>query len=58
VTHLFKELHIRVRDIHVVQGEGEYTQAFFKVILPPGLDRYAVEGELNRLPGVKVVYEE
>ncbi|MGI6537015.1 MAG: MgtC/SapB family protein [Caldicoprobacterales bacterium] len=58
VTHLFKELHIRVRDIHVVQGEGEYTQAFFKVILPPGLDRYAVEGELNRLPGIKVVYEE
>jgi putative Mg2+ transporter-C (MgtC) family protein len=58
ITNLLAELDVRVRDIKVDQGEEDVTQAYFKLVFPPGLDKRILGAELSRLQGVKVLEDE
>jgi putative Mg2+ transporter-C (MgtC) family protein len=55
VTNVLSELNIRVRDIRVDSGEGEETYAFFKLVLPPGIDKNTVGAELSLLKGITLL---
>ncbi len=55
VTNVLAALNIKVKDINVTSGDGEYTQAYFKVVLPPGMNSKAIIGELSRVQGVRML---
>ncbi|NLC43295.1 MAG: MgtC/SapB family protein [Clostridiales bacterium] len=58
ITSILADLHIRVKDIRVDSGEGDLTYAFFKLVLPPGIDKNTVGAELSRLQGVSLLEKE
>jgi putative Mg2+ transporter-C (MgtC) family protein len=55
ITNVLAALNVKIRDINITSGDNEYTQAYFKVELPHGLDKKTVSGELSMLNGVKIM---
>ena len=40
ITNVLAQLNIRIRDIKVDPGEEEETQAYFKLVFPPGMNKH------------------
>lgn len=58
ITNVLAALRVRVRDIKVEQGKGDLTQAYFKLVFPPGMDKRILGAELSRLEGVSVLEDD
>jgi putative Mg2+ transporter-C (MgtC) family protein len=58
ITNILAALNVRVRDIKVEPGKEELTQAYFKLVFPPGMDTHVLGAELSRLEGVSVLNDE
>ena len=58
ITNVLAQLNIRIRDIKVDPGEEEETQAYFKLVFPPGMNKHILAAELSRLENIRVLDEE
>ena len=58
ITNILAELDVRIKDIKVEQGDEDFTQAYFKLVFPPGLNKHILGAELSRLEGVRVLEDE
>lgn len=54
VTDIMGRFKVQIRDIKVIDTDGEYMNVVFSVSLPPILESDAFIAELERLDGVKI----